>query len=101
MNSAASRLSDLALSMAAALVAEGCNLGFAPVLKKGHPSLNRRRLSHVAQNYLRAETISAANGRLIDAQASIDTAPGIAAKHHAIGYGLIRYNTADVLRRCA
>ena len=69
-----SRLNDLALSMAAVLVAEGCNLGFAPVVKHGHPSLNRRRLSHVAQNYLRVETLSAANGRLIDAQASIGTA---------------------------
>jgi TnpA family transposase len=69
-----SRLSDLALSMAAVLVAEGCNLGFAPVVKRGHPSLNRRRLSHVVQNYLRAETLSVANGRLIDAQASVATA---------------------------
>ncbi|WP_196844479.1 MULTISPECIES: Tn3 family transposase [unclassified Cryobacterium] len=68
-----SRLNDLALSMAAVLVAEGCNLGFAPVVKHGHPSLNRRRLSHVAQNYLRAETLSAANKRLIDTQASIGT----------------------------
>ncbi|WP_431031548.1 Tn3 family transposase [Plantibacter sp. RU18] len=73
-NRAVSRLQDLSLSMAAVLIAEGCNLGFAPVIKAGHPSLNRRRLSHVAQNYLRAETISAANGRLIDAQASIETA---------------------------
>ena len=69
-----SRLNDLAISMAAVLIAEGCNLGFAPVMKHGHPALNRRRLSHVAQNYLRAETLKAANARLIRAQASVPTA---------------------------
>lgn len=62
-----SRLADLATSMAAVLVAEGCNLGFAPVIKHGHPALSRRRLSHVAQNYLRSDTLAAANARLIHA----------------------------------
>ena len=60
--------------MAAVLIAQGCNLGFAPVLKPGHPALNRDRLSHVAQNYLRADTLTAANARLITAQAGIDVA---------------------------
>ena len=69
-----SRMADLATSMAAVLVAEGCNLGFAPVVKPGHPALTRDRLSHVAQNYLRAETLTAANARLIEAQAGIETA---------------------------
>ncbi|MEO8222646.1 MAG: Tn3 family transposase [Specibacter sp.] len=69
-----SRLTDLATSMAAVLVAEGCNLGFAPVIKHGHPALSRRRLSHVAQNYLRSDTLVAANARLIDAQAGVPTA---------------------------
>src|SRR5664279_4597829 len=45
-----------------------------PVLKPGHPALNRDRLSHVAQNYLRADTLTAANARLITAQAGIDVA---------------------------
>lgn len=69
-----SRLADLATSMAAVLVAEGCNLGFAPVIKHGHPALSRRRLSHMAQNYLRSDTLAAANARLIDAQAGVPTA---------------------------
>jgi TnpA family transposase len=72
--SSGSRMEDLATSMAAVLVAEGCNLGFAPVVKPGHPALTRDRLSHVAQNYLRTETLTAANARLIDAQAGIPTA---------------------------
>ncbi len=71
---AGSRMADLATSLAAVLVAEGCNLGFAPVVKPGHPALTRDRLSHVAQNYLRTDTLTAANARLIDAQAGIETA---------------------------
>ncbi|MET3707526.1 TnpA family transposase [Arthrobacter sp. UYEF6] len=69
-----SGLADLATSMAAVLVAEGCNLGFAPVIKHGHPALSRRRLPHVAQNYLRSDTLAAVNARLIDAQAGVATA---------------------------
>ncbi len=68
------RMADLATSVAAVLVAEGCNLGLAPVVKPGHPALTRDRLSHVAQNYLRAETLAAANARLIDAQAGVPVA---------------------------
>lgn len=60
--------------MAAVPVAGGCNLGFAPVIKHGHGALSPRRLSHVAQNYLRSDTLAAANARLIDAQAGVPTA---------------------------
>jgi TnpA family transposase len=68
------RMADVELSVAACLVAEGCNLGFAPVVKPGNPAFSRDRLSHVDQNYLRAETLSAANARLITAQADIGIA---------------------------
>ena len=68
------RMQDLATSLAAVLVAEGCNLGLAPVVKPGHPALTRDRLSHVGQNYLRTDTLSAANARLIEAQAGIGVA---------------------------
>jgi TnpA family transposase len=68
------RMEDLATSMAAVLIAEGANLGLTPVVKPGHPALTRDRLSHVRQNYLRAETITAANARLIEAQAGIEVA---------------------------
>jgi hypothetical protein len=76
--SAGSRMRDLATSMAAVLVAQGCNLGFAPIVKPGHPALTRDRLSHVAQNYVRAETLAAANARLITAQSG-STWPGCGA----------------------
>jgi hypothetical protein len=74
VSEAGSRMSDLATSVAAVLIAQGCNLGFIPVMKPGHPALTRDRLSHVEQSYLRAETLAAANARLIHAQAGIELA---------------------------
>ncbi len=65
----ATRLEDLAVSLTAVLVAESCNVGHRPVANASVPALTYDRLSHVAQNYLRAETFTAAAGRLIDAQA--------------------------------
>lgn len=56
------------------LVAEACNVGLTPVVKPGVPALTRDRLSHVDQNYLRAGPHSAANARLIEAQALIPVA---------------------------
>ncbi|MBB5781869.1 TnpA family transposase [Nonomuraea jabiensis] len=70
----ASRLEDLPVSVAALLVAESCNVGRTPVIQPGHAALTRDRLSHVDQNYLRADTHAAANARLIDAQAKIPVA---------------------------
>ena len=68
------RMDDLAVSVCAVLVAEACNIGFTPVSKPGVPPLTRDRLSHVEQNYVRADTISAANARLIEHQAGIGLA---------------------------
>jgi len=70
----AARMGDLPLSIAALLVAEACNVGLTPVVKASVPALTRDRLSHVDQNYVRAETHSAANARLIEAQARIGVA---------------------------
>lgn len=71
---AGSRMRDLSTSTAAVLIAQGCNLGFAPIVKPSHPALTRDRLSHVSQNYVRADTLTAANARLITAQSRIDVA---------------------------
>jgi TnpA family transposase len=68
------RIEDLPVSIAALLVAEACNVGLTPVIKPGEPVLTRDRLSHVDQNYVRAETHAAANARLIEAQAGIEIA---------------------------
>jgi TnpA family transposase len=64
-------MEDLPVSVAALLVAQACNVGLTPVTKPEVTALTRDRLSHVDQNYLRAETHSTANARLIDAQAGV------------------------------
>jgi TnpA family transposase len=74
ISEARARIEDLPISVAAVLVAEACNIGFRPVVKPSVPALTRDRLSHVDQNYVRAETHAAANGRLIDFQADIELA---------------------------
>jgi hypothetical protein len=40
-----------------------------PIVKKGVPALERSRLSHVSQNYVRPETVATANAPLVDRQA--------------------------------
>ena len=57
-----SRLDDLPTSIAACLAAHSMNIGYRPIAKKGVPALERSRLSHVFQNYVRPETLAAANG---------------------------------------
>jgi hypothetical protein len=68
------RVDQLEVSMAAVLMSEACNFGFRPVTDPDEPALTRARLSHVEQNYLRADTIKAANARLIAAQADLELA---------------------------
>ena len=71
LGESASRMKDLELSIAALLVAQACNIGFRPVAKEGVPALNRARLSHLEQTYLRVETIKRANQTLLEGQARI------------------------------
>ena len=68
------RASDLAVSVCAVLLAEACNTGFEPLLRLDTPALRRSRLSWVRQNYVRAETLTRANARLVAAQAAIPLA---------------------------
>jgi len=50
------RMKDLPVSVAALLIAEACNVGLTPVIDADVEALTRGRLSHVDQNYLRADT---------------------------------------------
>ncbi len=68
------RVQDLPVSLCAVLVAEACNIGLEPVVREDTPALTRGRLSWVQQNYLRAETLTAANARLVAAQTCIPLA---------------------------
>lgn len=65
------RMEDLAVTVAALLVAEACNVGLTPVIKAGEAALTRGRLSHVDQYYVRAENHAAANAVLVGAQAEV------------------------------
>ncbi|MEU1941797.1 Tn3 family transposase [Streptomyces sp. NPDC020125] len=67
------RLKDLHVTVAALLVAHGCNVGYTPVIG-GIDALKYGRLSHVDQTYLRLATYRAANATLIEHQASIGLA---------------------------
>jgi TnpA family transposase len=69
-----SRLEDLPTSIAACLAAHSMNVGYSPIAKKGVPALERSRLSHVFQNYVRPETLSAANVPLVARQADLHLA---------------------------
>jgi len=67
----ASCAEDLHLSVCGVLVIEACNIGLEPLVQPGQPALTRARLSWVEQNYLRADTLTGANARLVDAQTDI------------------------------
>jgi len=62
---------DLPISIRAVLLAEACNIGLEPLVRNDLPWLTRGRLSWFHQNYLRAETLTQANARLVDCQATL------------------------------
>jgi Domain of unknown function (DUF4158)/Tn3 transposase DDE domain len=45
------RAGDVATSLCAVLLAEACNTGFEPLIRRDNPALRRSRLSWVRQNY--------------------------------------------------
>jgi TnpA family transposase len=83
------RAADLDLSLCAVLLAEACNTGFEPLVRHDLPALRRDRLSWVNQNYVRDETLVAANALLVAAQNGIPLA-------HAWGGGEVA--SADGIR---
>jgi len=66
ISEANSRADDLAISLCAVLLSEACNIGIDPFVKPNNPALTRHRLNWVKQNYLRVETLTAANNRLVN-----------------------------------
>jgi TnpA family transposase len=61
------RVENFDVSLGAVLVAKACNIGFEPLIRPGVPALSRDRLSWLSQNFIRAETIAAANARIVAA----------------------------------
>jgi len=74
LSEARAYLEDLPTGVIAVLTAEATNVGMEPVVRPSEQALTRSRLSYVDQNYIRAETIAAANARLVDHQAQIPLA---------------------------
>lgn len=68
----ATRIKDLALSVCAVLVAQVCNIGYRPVARRDDPALTAARLEWVVANFVRPETLVAANNRLIAYRQTID-----------------------------
>nr|WP_219669500.1 Tn3 family transposase [Streptomyces bambusae] len=68
------RMKGLLVSLVALLVSQSCNIGPAPVIDPNNKALTRSRLSYVDQNYVRADTVAAANAALIGAQSRIELA---------------------------
>jgi TnpA family transposase len=65
------RASDLDISLCAVLLSEACNTGLEPLSRSDVPALKRDRLSWVDQNYIRDETLTAANAMLVTAQSRV------------------------------
>ena len=65
VNERGARVADFPISLAAVLVAESCNIGFEPLIRSDIPALRRDRLSWVSQNFIRDQTLRAANARLV------------------------------------
>ncbi|HVI37448.1 MAG TPA: Tn3 family transposase [Gaiellales bacterium] len=83
------RVEEFATSLCGALVAQACNIGFEPMVRTDQPALSRNRLSWVSQNFIRSETIAAANARIVAAQNALPIA-------HSWGSGEVA--SADGLR---
>jgi TnpA family transposase len=65
------RAADLPISLCAVLMAEACNTGLEPLIRNDVPALKRDRLSWVDQNYIRDDTLTAANARLVAEQSRL------------------------------
>ena len=68
------RAAGVATSLCAVLLAEACNTGFEPLIRRDNAALRRSRLSWVRQNYIRAETLTRTNAILVAAQNRIPLA---------------------------
>jgi hypothetical protein len=68
---ARARAQDVATSVCAVLVSEACNTGLEPMIRSDVVALRRSRLGWVKQNYMRADTLTAGNAKLVAAQNSI------------------------------
>jgi TnpA family transposase len=65
------RATGLTTTLCAVLLSEACNTGMEPFVRNDVTELRRDRLTWVSQNYLRDDTLVAANAKLVAAQNSL------------------------------
>lgn len=65
------RATDLHISVCAVLMAEACNTGLEPLIRSDVSALKRDRLLWVDQNYIRDDTLTAANAMLVATQSRL------------------------------
>ena len=82
------RVKDLHISICAVLLAEACNISLEDVAHPGVPALTYARLAWVSQNYVRAETIAAANELLLKIHARIPLVAALGDGHIATVDGM-------------
>ena len=81
--------------MCAVLLTQACNIGWVPVVK---PALARDRLTRVAHNDIRAETLAAANAALVAYHGQLPlvhfwgSADGSKLKYFGMGRAVTHYN---------
>jgi TnpA family transposase len=68
------RADNMVTSLCAVLLGGACNTGLEPLIRSDNQALRRDRLSWVSQNYLRDDTLSAANAILVAAQSQLELA---------------------------
>jgi TnpA family transposase len=68
------RADNLETSLCAVLLSEACNTGLEPLLRSDTPALRRDRLAWVRQNYIRDDTLTAANTVLVHVQSGLELA---------------------------
>jgi hypothetical protein len=71
VNEHGARADDLPISVCAVLLAEACNVGLEALVRPEIPALTRARLAWIQQSYIRADTITTANDRLVDVHAAL------------------------------
>jgi hypothetical protein len=69
-----SHAEDLSLSVCAVLMSEACNIPLTSLVDPDVEALSEDRLLWVKQHHIRAETLTRANARLVDAQSAIGLA---------------------------
>ena len=88
VNEHGARADDLPISVCAALLADARNVGLEALVRPEIPAVTRARLAWIQQNYLRTDTITNANARLVDAHAALPLTKALGSTELASADGL-------------